>query len=406
MRARWALFPFVFIVFAVNARAADFSFSGYVDVRLVVPGGERSWVDGGWGKFRFGASQPSPNFRVAEAVGQASIAFTPQLHTVVLARVEPEDRAGLDLLEAYAAWRPQAESALRWSAKAGAFFPPVSVENDDLGWTSPYTLTPSAINSWVGDELRTIGAEAAAEWHTSAGTLSATGAAFCCNEPAGILIAKRGWALGDRPTGLFERVNTPRVVNYAQGAPPAAAPKFPQRRSMFQNIDGHTGWYGAVGWSMPDLGHVELLYYDNNADPAAHSSRDTSWRTRFWSASYRGRWFGATILAQAMSGATAVKGKVTSITDFDAAFILVSYDLDDWRVSERAETFATRNRPSWQQDEDGHAFTTAASWSARSWLRLTGELIVLSSRRAERVLYYGPIERTDTQFQLSARLFL
>ena len=44
--------------------------------------------------------------------------------------------------------------------KTGAFFPTISLENDDLGWTSPYTLTPSAINSWIGDELRTIGSEA------------------------------------------------------------------------------------------------------------------------------------------------------------------------------------------------------------------------------------------------------
>ena len=46
-----------------------------------------------------------------------------------------------------------------WSVKAGAFFPTISLENDDLGWTSPYTLTPSAINSWIGEELRTIGSE-------------------------------------------------------------------------------------------------------------------------------------------------------------------------------------------------------------------------------------------------------
>jgi len=370
-------------------------------VRLVVPGSERSWLDGGLGKLRFGVRQPSPNFRVAEAIGQASIAFTQQIHTVVLARIEPQDRAGLDLREVDAAWRPQAGNTLRWSAKAGAFFPPVSLENDDLGWASPYTLTPSAINSWVGDELRTIGAEAGAEWHASATTFSASAAVFCCNEPAGVLIAKRGWTLGDRPTGLFERVNTP--WGYRSGAPSAAA-KFPQRRSLFQNIDGHTGWYGAVGWSVPDLGHIDVLYYDNNADPAARSARDTSWRTRFWSASYRDQWFGATILVQAMRGDTAVRGDRLNTTDFSAAYILVSYDLDDWRLTERAETFATRDRLVRRQDEDGHAFTTAAIWSARSWLRLTGELIVLCSRREERILYEGPIERTDAQFQLSARL--
>ncbi len=48
--------------------------------------------------------------------------------------------------------------------KSGAFFPTISLENDDLGWASPYTLTPSAINSWIGDELRSIGSEATMRW--------------------------------------------------------------------------------------------------------------------------------------------------------------------------------------------------------------------------------------------------
>ena len=43
--------------------------------------------------------------------------------------------------------------------KAGAFFPTISLENDDIGWTSPYTLSASAINTWIGEELRTIGTE-------------------------------------------------------------------------------------------------------------------------------------------------------------------------------------------------------------------------------------------------------
>ena len=73
--------------------------------------------------------------------------------------LDPKLDAGIDLLETYVSWRPQSNGVLRWNVRAGAFFPPVSLENDDLGWTSPYTLTPSAINSWVGSELRTIGGE-------------------------------------------------------------------------------------------------------------------------------------------------------------------------------------------------------------------------------------------------------
>jgi len=74
-------------------------------------------------------------------------------------RAEPDDRNVVDALEAYLRYAPASDGDVSWSMKAGAFFPTISLENDDLGWASPYTLTPSAINSWIGDELRTIGGE-------------------------------------------------------------------------------------------------------------------------------------------------------------------------------------------------------------------------------------------------------
>jgi hypothetical protein len=304
------------------------------------------------------------------------------------------------LLESYAAWRPQSDGALRWSAKAGAFFPPASLENDDLGWTSPYTLTPSAINSWVGSELRTIGAEGTLEWQSSAGTISAIGALFCCNEPAGILIAKHGWTLDDRPAGLFERGRVPDTFRKPSTLP------IQKRSGLFENIDGRLGWYGGVRWSIPDIGQVAALYYDNDAEADAYTSRDHAWRTQFWNASYRGQLRGVTILAQALTGNTAIGYEPSHTTRFKSAFVLASYDIGDWRLSGRAETFATRNNTNMQRDEDGHALTAATSWSVRSWLRLTGELIQLTSRRADRAVFHELPNRTDTQFQLNARVFL
>ena len=66
-------------------------------------------------------------------------------------------RSGVDALETYLRYDDAGAHDLSWSVKAGAFFPTISLENDDIGWASPYTLTPSAINSWIGDEMRTIG---------------------------------------------------------------------------------------------------------------------------------------------------------------------------------------------------------------------------------------------------------
>src|SRR5258705_7593115 len=141
------------------AMAADFHFDGYADFRLIVPSNQESWQNGLLGKLRYGAEDNKPELRLAEAVGQAVVLVTPELMGLAVIRIEPEQRTFFDFLEAYVRYRPVSTTAWRWSVKAGAFFPPVSLENTELGWTSPWTLTPSAINTWGCEELRTIGFE-------------------------------------------------------------------------------------------------------------------------------------------------------------------------------------------------------------------------------------------------------
>jgi hypothetical protein len=397
------LLPFLALVTNEGAHASTFSFNGYADFRLVLPPSEKSWLDGGLGKLRYGASQPDPDFRFAEAVGQLTFAWTDELHFVAVARVEPQTPSGIDALEGYAAWRPQPFGDWGWSMKAGAFFPTISVENDDLGWTSPYTLTPSAINSWIGEELRTIGGEGTLSRQTSWGTVSAIGAVFCCNEPAGTMMADRGWAMDDRPTGLFEPLRLPdATVSLFGGTPPG-------HTKLFQNIDDRAGWYAGLKWDVPDLGQIAVLRYDNNADPFASNAYDSSWLTRFWSASLKTRIAGVTVLAQALTGDTAIGGGgMLFTTRFNSAFVLASYDIgEDWRVSARAETFDVRDHPSFTLiDEDGHAFTAAAIWTPKDWLRVTAEIIAITSRRGERTLEALNPTLSNTQFQLSTRFIL
>jgi hypothetical protein len=386
---------------ATNAQAMDVTVDAYADVRLVVPPAERSWVDGGLGKFRFGSDQPSPNLRFAEAVAQATLILPKDLRAIAVVRAEPEQRSGIDALETYIWWRPQAVGDWHWSVKAGAFFPPVSVENDDLGWSSPYTLTPSAINSWIGNELRTIGGEGAlATTIAGIGTVTLTGALFCCNEPAGILIAERGWTLDDRPSGLFERVRLPDATAALFHIP------IPARTGLFENIDGNVGWYAGLKLNVPGAGEGAVQYYDNNADPEARTAHDTSWRTRFWAGSLRTRLFGATILAQGLTGDTTIGEYRPITTRFASAFALASYDVGDWRASLRADVFKSRNSAGTLFDEDGHAFTGAILWSAETWLRLGAELLDIASRRRERILGGGTPARDVLQFQLSARAFI
>ena len=377
---------------------------GFVDGRLVAPPGEASWLKGGLGKLRFGSANGGVDGRFAEAIGEASWHATPDLTLVTTLRVEPDQRSGVDALEAYARYHPQYSGAWRWSLKAGAFFPPVSLENDDLGWTSPYTLTPSAIDSWVGDELRTIGAEAELAWHTDVGTFTATAALFCCNDPAGVLMAERGWTLDDRPTGLFETVHEPNIslALLHQAAP--------ERTAMFIEIDGRPGWYGGATWEFPGFGRAQFLYYDNDANPARHDEDYFAWHTTYWSEGFRTQVGDIALLIQNLTGRTEDQFEPGHSwkTEFGSSYVLASYDFDDWRFSARGDQFGTdQSMKFWQPfGEHGRAATAAVSWMPKDCLRVTAEFVALDATRPERIAAGLSQNEVDDQFQLSMRVLL
>lgn len=394
--------PIIALACPVSAYAVDFSFQGYADLRAIAPGNQETWLDGGLGKFRFGDTQPDPNFRFTEAVGQAMASFTDDLRIVTTLRVEPEQRTGVDALDAYLAYTPVSSNDWGWSAKAGAFFAPFSLENTDLGWTSPYTLTPSAIDSWFGDELRTIGGEATVRHNSAIGSVALTAALFCCDDPAGVLMADRGWSLDDRPTGLFEEPHLPNTTLTLFGA------TAPDRTEMFSEIDSRIGWYAGARWTVPGIGTLSVYRYDNDANPAAHSDDYFAWHTRFWSGGWESHLAGFSLLAQAIRGDTTIESTPgwPLTTSFQSAYALLAYDFDDeWRIAGRAETFKT-HEASTILSEDGHALTAALAWMPHDWLRITAEAIALDSKRGEYALEGLAPDQSQAQFQLSARFFL
>jgi len=386
---------------ATNAKALDLAddlvISGYLDVRAVAPADPQSWLNGGLGKFRYGGRQ---NFG-AEGMLQAELSLNQNFHLVSVLRAEPQTPSVIDALETYLRYDDQTGD-IGWSVKAGAFFPTISLENDDIGWTSPYTLTPSAINSWIGDELRTIGSEATFRWKTDMGVVSLTGALTCCNDEAGVMMADRGWALDDRPFGLFERERVPDQTLRIFHAP------VPGRTGMFDEIDGIVGWYAGAAWQLPGIVKLSVTRYDNQGEPEAATARDMAWRTKFWNFGARTQFGPLVLIAQQMSGYTEVEVRgIENSTKYQSGFLLASYDLEDWRVSLREELFQTRRlfavNNNW--NEDGNATTASVSWLGLQDMRLTAELISMHSRRGEYVpagLGYG---RDDVQVQFDARYF-
>jgi hypothetical protein len=406
MSGRMALRPLALAclgMLPLAARAQDFSLHGYLDTRLVTAPAERSWVDGGLGKSRYGDAGTGLRF------GGAALAGTAQLTPSVLAfagvQLQDHDRAGVDVLEAWLRWRPMSITRWRGSVQAGAFFPPVSLENDAIGWTSPWTLTPSAINSWVGEELRAMGAEARIERRGDVATWELRGALFQRNEPAGNLLAIRGWSLSDLTYGLGSRLREPDAYVRDEGGEP------PVRYDPFRRIGHHWGNYVQATWRARGWGRVSLMHYDNHADPTewvpyAGGDRLYAWRTRFWSLGATAETGPIQWIAQAMDGDTVVEpfANRSFTTRYRAAFVLAGWNRGAWRPALRLDHFSTRD-PSAMPGEHGNAVTAALNWRPQDWLRLTLEALHIDSTRTVRADYGLPPRSRGTQVQLSARLF-
>ena len=386
------------------AGAADFSAHGYVDCRLVSRASERSWADGGFGKTRFG------NGGVSAGCMQADLTLAAQLTPALLALADVQyqttDKNAFSALEAYLRYRPVSTTPLRWSVKVGEFFMPVSLENDAIGWTSPWTLTPSAINSWLGEEFRTIGAEGRLEWRGAASTVEGVVGLVRSNDPAGELLAARGWSLSDITSGIGSRVREPDAYATVNGVP------YPLRFNPFLENDGRTGWYAGAGWKMPGAGGVQLLRYDNEADPASHSNGSSptfSWRTDFWSLGAEADVGDIVFLGQAMTGSTLIVPSpyFSTSTDFRAAYLLAGWNRGVLRPTLRVDAFSTDQMPRsiegrWR--EHGNAITFALNWRPYAWLRVTGEALRVYSWRNQRLDDGDSPQQTDNQVQLSARL--
>ena len=389
------------------AVAQDFSLHGYVDGRLVAAPGETGWARGGLGKSRFGDGGVQARFGGAALVGTAQL--TPALLAVATLQAQDTDRRTLDVLEAYLRYRPVSTSRWRGSLQAGAFFPPVSLENDAIGWTSPWTLTPSAINSWVGEELRVFGAEVQLERRGETSTWQLRSALFQRNDPAGNLLAIRGWSLSDLTYGVGSRLREPDAMVREEGDEP------PQRYDPFRRIGSHWGGYAELTWRAPGRRRISLMHYDNRADPAAHvpyagGDRLYAWHTDFWNLGASTDAGPISWIAQAIDGSTTIEPVAGRrfTTRYRAAFLLAGWNRGAWRPALRVDHFSTHSPPEvpgMRAGEHGTAVTAALNWRPRTWLRLTAELLRIDSTRTARREFGLPAHTTINQAQLSARLF-
>ncbi len=386
------------------------------DMRLAAAQGEASWTEGDFGKLRFGGGNPGSisGTRVHPEFGDASLVWQPRLGwelsaTVVgVAQGGPRSDAGLS--EGFVSWKPLSDGAVRLSARAGLMWPPISLEHGGGDWSVTDTITPSAINSWVGEEVKVLAFEATAMARLGEHALALTGAVFDYNDTAGTLLSFRGWALHDRKALAFTRQPLPILEEFIRDIQPRFShPLLNPQSGLFSR----PGYYAKLAWDLPLPVHVEALHYDNNADPqAVNADLEWGWATKFDNVGMviepARDW---QLRAQAMAGRSRMGfdegGVIWVDTRFRAAYGMVTRRFAHGSISARIDAFATRNHGSAasnENDEDGWASTIAAKRLIGSHAAVLAEWLHVSSTRVSRNwLLLDPRQRQD-QMQMSLRL--
>lgn len=397
MILRATAFSLALLVLSASVRATDWEVS--LDTRLVSSDASQPFMDGGLGTVRFGRNDSGLQ------LGRARFALTQQLGELWSAHLDVsawdnEDRSPVGVTEAYLQFRPYPLAGFRFRLKAGAFYPPVSLENRAPGWESPYGLSYSAIDSWLAVEVRTIGVEAQLDWlGTRSGhlfDLGLTGGVFGWNEGAGVVLASDGFSLTDRQTPLFGRVGQPAVAPL-YGAEP------------FVQLDNHAGVYAGVEARYLDRVVLRVLRYDNRADPTQidNVSNAIAWDTTFTSAGVRVEGeTGWTAIAQWLDGKTTIAPPGMQLSwPFRAEYALLSRRLGRHTLSARYDRFQVNssNLEEGGGGQDGHAWTAAYTFNASAHWRFTLEWLRVVSSSYNRQDLGGPLLATETQLQLAIR---
>lgn len=387
--------------------ASGVTVGGLVDMRVVSTTKRRSWLYDGFflpngnaltagpqNKLRYGGKDDNADDNGDRRAVQFAV---PQASLLVDAPVLPATRLHLQanfdadfetgngsagLIELFSeSEKSMGEHALR--LKLGAFIPPISWEHPEPGWSTRYTLTPSAIGSWAGEDLRAFGGELTWLWKYREGdSLRLAGAAFSGSDQSGWVLLERGWALHDFQPDLDFSYQLRSTVDgrYVTNRP-------------FKELDGRPGYYGRLDATLGG-GLLEFRggYWDNNADKAVQTkgSHLDVYHTAFYDygAKYeRGR---LVLLAQGL------KGTVESLSfakrDYDAAFVLAAFTVGRLQLAARADSFKV------DKLEEGTALTGAATWRVSPKQFVTAEFVRYEAENP------AGAERSDELASLNYRL--
>jgi hypothetical protein len=399
----------VTLALSSTARAEVFSpstLSGHVEVRAAAADAETTWIDGGFGKGRFGEGDGWQADGAVNAVVEWRPRFSWGLSAVVDAEYQSDQDHPIGVSEAYLLYKPLLPGGTRVQVRAGSFWTPVSLEHDGPRWTVSRTITPSAINSWISEEVKGSGVEVAVRRDFSGHELGLTVGAVAANDTAGTLLALRGWSFSDARATIGGHYELPPLNPFIAGIQP-------DRTTPSLELDDRVGHYVRLDWRLPSSVAFNLETYDNQGDKVSFNTiLEWAWRTRFTNIGMV--WRPADdleILAQAMSGRTEMgftsPAGIWVDTSYRSAYVLASRQFGDTAVTGRLDAFSNKDNASafyGDTSEEGWAATAAVRHALTPQVEVLAEALYVDSDRPGRALAGEAARQTDLTLQAAARL--
>jgi hypothetical protein len=391
-RYRWCLLLLCALSWSARAQydleqPSNLWLRALVDVRLAGGGPAPSWTDGGPGKMRYGGStgfDRVTRLALSQAALQVGASLPWDMRAQAQVNLEP------DIAHGYHPWLIEAivrkewgEERHGWGLQSGVMNVPFSLENVGPAWSPEFTISLSALDSWLWEDISLAGVEA--EWwrttHSGLRLDALVGAGYG-GDQIGRLLALRGWVLGDTLGGINGQL---------------AIPGRPGRSDIFNERDHKPTLYGWL--SVEDAAQIASLkvgVLDNQGDESDRSV----WHTHFSTVGLvLHPLTHVELLAQFLDGVARVRTPAND-SAMSAFYALLSYHHGQQRLSFRYDSFRVRDLDGGPStNERGHALTSSYLIQLGLRSRIALEYIWMSVHRE----VFGSLNPTPDGWQISYR---
>ncbi len=393
--------------------AIEHTVKGILDIRAFHVSSDAkndSYLTGDYGKFQY-------NQGSGIALGQLGLQYQMALDNgfsfrLVANGYSDDIKTKAGLTEGFLSYKGlPSQNGWRQHAKLGVFYPKISLENIATAWSTPYTLTSSTLNNWIGEELRhtglSYGIEKLGKFHQSPHNFGIDLSVFQRNDTAGAMIPWHGWTLGSRQTLLNETL----VIQHFPARQYKLAAQAPES-DPFLELDNRFGVHIRGHWQYQNNLKLDAGFYDNNAKKGIVESGQYTWTTQFY---HLGLKYSIDksrqLIAQYLKGTTLMTSPYLEDvvkSKYDNGFIMLRQRMKSHHLALRLEYFSVDDLDGTigdNNDEDGKAITINYRYQLERNQFIMLEHNWIDSTRKSRAYQQQPIELTERQWQVAYRYY-